>query len=468
MTALAERRSAPDVALSATGSSAIPGIPLRGLLFLFVLLAAAGSALDAAPALAHRAQAIRAANEASGLTQRFDEYRGALQARGLNLGITYTGEVFSNLSGGLQRDTYVLDNFDGTLLLDLERLLGWRGASAWIYVLGNQGGNPSESVGDAQGVSNIETPAAWRWYEAWVEQSLAGDRATLRLGLYDLNSEFDVIPSAQLFTHSSHGIGADFGLSGRNGPSIFPVTSLGLRVALRLAARFSVRGVVADGVPGDPNDLRSSTLMLRSDDGVLWAVEAAWKTYRVRNDAPPNESAVAGSDALLTMKLAWGIWGFTTDVADRAETQPSGAPLMRDGSLGSYVLAERSLYAEPTDATQGLRLFGRAGVADARTNPVDAYLGGGLVYQGPLPTRGADAVGLGVAAARAGSHQRRALQRGGIAMTPWEVALEATYQLQIFDTLSLRHALQYIVNPGFDRDVDDALALSLRVAISLP
>jgi porin len=59
----------------------------------------------------------------------------------------------------------------------------------------------------------------------------------VKIGLYDLNSEFDVIEAAALFLNPSHGIGPDFAQSGRNGPSIFPVTSLAIRGEYRLATR---------------------------------------------------------------------------------------------------------------------------------------------------------------------------------------------------------------------------------------
>ena len=52
--------------------------------------------------------------------------------------------------------------------------------------LGNQGGDPSRHIGDAQIVSNIETFDTWRLYEAWVEQQLFEEKLSLLAGLYDL------------------------------------------------------------------------------------------------------------------------------------------------------------------------------------------------------------------------------------------------------------------------------------------
>src|SRR3546814_8879648 len=68
---------------------------------------------------------------------------------------------------------------------------------------------------------------ALRLYEAWIDQKI-GDAASVRIGLYDLNSEFGALDTAGFFVSSPHGIGTDFAQSGRNGPSIFPATSLEL------------------------------------------------------------------------------------------------------------------------------------------------------------------------------------------------------------------------------------------------
>lgn len=80
-----------------------------------------------------------------------------------------------------------------------------------------------------------------RLYEFWLQQKLFSGRLAVLVGLYDLNFELEVIPSAGLFLHSSFGIGPDFGLSGKNGPSIFPYTALGTRVEYKPLEAFYVR-----------------------------------------------------------------------------------------------------------------------------------------------------------------------------------------------------------------------------------
>ena len=132
---------------------------------------------------------------------------------------------FSDLSGGRQQGTTYLDNVNLQLTLDAQRLMGWPGATVFVYGLGLHGGHPSAFIGDAQGVSNIEASAKWTLEEAWIQQSLLANRFSVLIGRYDLNSEFYRLQSANLFLNSSLGIGPEFSLSGREGPSIFPYTS---------------------------------------------------------------------------------------------------------------------------------------------------------------------------------------------------------------------------------------------------
>jgi carbohydrate-selective porin OprB len=165
----------------------------------------------------------------SSLTQTWDNLQKQLDNRGIQFGIRYDGEIFTNTSGGLRRGTTYLGNLNLQLTLDAQRLVGWPGATVFLYGLGIHGGHPSRFVGDAQGVSNIEAPAKWKIEEGWIQQNLFGNRFSVLFGRYDLNSEFYRLQSAALFLNSSFGIGPEFSESGVEGPSIFPNTSVGVR-----------------------------------------------------------------------------------------------------------------------------------------------------------------------------------------------------------------------------------------------
>ncbi len=98
---------------------------------------------------------------------------------------------------------------------------------------------------------------------------------------------------------------------------------------------------------------------------------------------------------------------------------------------------------------------------------VGAYLGAGLVYTGLLPGRVDDVIGFAVAHARNGSPFLRALEAGGESFERAETALEAIYLLQLGEFVQLEPNVQWIVNPGMDPAVENALVLGLRLRASL-
>ncbi len=366
----------------------------------------------------------------------------------------YTGEVFSNLSGGLRRETEYLDNLDVMFTFDVEQLFGWNGATFFFYGLGNNGGDPGpDNVGAAQGVSNIEAFDTWKLYEAWFEQNLFDDRFALRFGLYDVNSDFDVIETAGLFLNPSHGIGPDYSQSGKNGPSIFPTTSLGARVKVQARDSLYIQAAVLDGVPGDPNNSHGTHIILGREDGLLVATEV---TYQMESQNPGDEPY---------SKLAFGSWFYTKSFDDVQEVDNFEDPVQRTGDHGFYVLAERTLYREVDDPAQGLAVFARFGVADTWINSFGSYTGFGWVYTGLIPGRHKDQVGLALAHGRHGDRFQKGQAEVGIDVDVHETILEFSYRVQLTPWLAVQPDVQLIVNPGSDPSVKDAFVLGTRFEV---
>ncbi|MCP3731041.1 carbohydrate porin [Sphingomonas sp. MG17] len=352
----------------------------------------------------------------------------------ISLELTYTAEVTGNAAGGLQRGARYLDNFDVVLGADLERLTGWTGASLGVYGLYNNGNSISDLVGDAQAVSNIETGTrAVRLYEAWLDQKI-GDKASLRVGLYDLNSEFDALDASSLFVSSPHGIGTDFAQSGRNGPSIFPSTSLAARLQIEPAEGWVVRAAILDGVPNDPNRPAHAVIRLGKDEGALLVGEV--------------QAPLAGGEG----KVLIGHWRYT---AAFELTDGSGA---ERGNSGTYIRAELPLAHQPDGKIDG---FARLGTASGRFNMFDFFASAGLKFTGWIPGRGEDEFGIAVAAAFTAEPYRTLT-----GASPAEVALEATYRTQLTPWLAVQPNLHYIRRPSADPTVADALVLGIRSEIS--
>ena len=380
-------------------------------------------------------------------------YRSRFADHGITFEAVYTGEMFSNVSGGIRQKTVYLDNIDLTLTVDVERLLGWPGARLFLYGLGNRGGNPSEHIGDAQAVSNIEAFDTWKLFEAWFEQSLFDERVSLLVGLYDLNAEFDYIETAQLFLHSSFGIGADFSQSGQNGPSIFPTSSLGARLRLQPSPAWYWQTVVLDGVPGDPTDPNGTQIIFGANDGVLVTTEIAYLR--------------GGQDASVAYgKYALGGWLYTADFDDLIKTDAAGQPARRGGSHGLYGFAEQTVFRETADLNQGLAVFVRLGLADTKVNQFRGYTGGGGVYTGLLPRRPTDRFGLGVAAVHNSGRYQRFRRNAGRPVDGAEVTLELTYRAELTPWFAVQPNFQYVINPSTEPTLANAAVFGLRFEVA--
>lgn len=353
----------------------------------------------------------------------------------------YTADLRSNVAGGIARGVRYLDNVDLQASIDTDRLLGWRGGKIFLYGLYNNGVSFSPSlVGDIQSVSNVETDVrAARLFEAWVQQDI-GRRATVKAGLYNLNSEFDTTVSGGLFLLSSHGIGPDFSQSGRNGPSIFPDTSLVVRGDIRFDDHWLVRAAVLDGVPGDPAHPGRTVIKLSGKDGALLVGEINY---------------LSGGT-----KVALGGWGYTARFDDLWPAGSAGR-----GNAGGYAFIERRLTGAYDATPHGLAGWLRVGLANPRFNPVAGYIGGGLVYTGAFPARPADQIGLSIADAELGDRYRRSQALTGDATGAREVIIEAAYRAVLAPWLSLQPDIQYVARPSGAERLADAVVVGLRVKI---
>lgn len=359
-----------------------------------------------------------------------------------SLEIVYTGDIWSNIRGGVNRGSVYLDNLDVIATIDAERSLGLDGTTIAVSGLYNNRRSFSDRVvGDAQVVSNIDTggSGSLRIFEAWIDHEF-GDGA-IKLGLIDLNSEFDTNETGSLFVNSSHGIGPDFSQIGQTGPSIFPVAGLGARARLRLAPNLLFRLGVFEGVPGNPKSLRHTALRLDRHEGMLVVGEAEYK--------PTDESRFVLGLRRLSQ----------TDGASNLDIEP------REAQFGGYALVEGPV-AKVGSATLGA--FVRFGLADPDAHEIARYIGAGTVLSGTLLGREGHQERLGLAVGKIRRSDRfKSRENGpGTQSERHETVLELTYRIQVTEWLALQPDAQYIINPGHDSKLRNAMTAGLRLELS--
>lgn len=355
----------------------------------------------------------------------------------------YIGESWHQAKGGLATGTRHIDSFELSLAVDGGRLAGIDGLSFFADLLYSNGSAFAETLsGSAQGISAIETRDALRLYEFWIEQDFATRHTTLKLGLFDLSSAFDTIDAASLFLNPSHGMAPTLSQSGENGPSTWPVTSLGLQATVSYR-NCKAKAAVLDAVPGDAARPSRTAILLSSREGAL---------------------AIGELDCTLESgpRLAVGYWRYTADFEDPLTIPPTQR---RASNAGTHVLAASPLLFSRT-GEDGVRLFTRIGTAQSRINAIQTFVGAGAVLYTSIASSLPCEIGMAVAVAHLGQPALQALRFTSPSATPDEYNYEVTVKVAVTETFSLQADVQHIVDPGMDAAIPDGWVVGLRFEIA--
>jgi porin len=263
------------------------------------------------------------------------------------------------------------------------------------------------------------------------------------VGLLDLNAEFDAPVTSAFFIGPPFGIGTDLAQTGENGPAVYPVTSLGIRLAGKAGEAVTWRAAAFDGVPGRVDSNSFQSVNVSGKQGALLIGEL--------------EIGVAGFN-----KLAVGAWSYTAAFT-RIDADASGDHASLKGNRGAYAMLDRQLHRSDTLNLDGML---RVGVADGRFNAVDTYVGAAVVAGSFIAGRPDDAVGLAVAHGRTGRSFKRALAFDGGQPRRSETAVELTYRAPLQRWLAIVPGMQWIVSPGADRNLRNAWVVGARLEMS--
>src|SRR5947209_2831407 len=337
-----------------------------------------------------------------------------------------TFDVFA-VPVGVQSGTALLNKLQVSVTVRGDQL-GFRGWDFHAQIIRFDGQSLSRRMGDIQTADNIEAPRVTRLFEAYVSKLWSDDRSSIavRGGLIDLNSQFDSIDAASLMLNSSHGIAPDLSRSGRNGPSIYPVTAVGSTVTWVQSDQWTFRLGLFDGVAGSPTHPEAFLAeRLRPSDGVLLIGQADWQLNK-------------------NSRIEGGAWGYSA-----GQPGPAGG---RAHDHGAYLS-----YEAPFKLLPHLDFWLRAGVANEQAQTIAGYLGGGLVQRGTFAGRPDDRLALAVAHAIIGPPAREVLM-----LPNAETSVELTYQARISRRFVVQPDVDYVRHPAGTARAPNSLGLGLR------
>jgi porin len=341
-----------------------------------------------------------------------------LGKRGITLSFNYTGEVFYSFRLEPDKVTRYRDETNLRLTLDTEKLGLWKGGEFFINAQGGYGrGINVNADGVTLPISNIDARNFAQISEYGLKQRLWAGAVQFIVGKQDVNAIFCVN------TNGSYLVNPTFALIPTVPMPTFPAPALGATVIAVPWKQLSFGLGFYEGTPrigGSGFDT-----FFDGTRGYFSVLETAWK---------PS----LGEDHRLPGDYRAGFWYHSGSFT---HTRIGGGnPETLHNDYGFYLLMNQTIYKKKgvAEPDTGLGVFLQIGWAPSDRNPVTGYVGTGLQYQGVLPGRTHDTLGLGV------SNTWLADANGDTQLT----SVELFYCVQIFSWLGVQPDIQYFYNTG--------------------
>ncbi|HEY2811387.1 MAG TPA: carbohydrate porin [Rhabdochlamydiaceae bacterium] len=329
------------------------------------------------------------------------------------------------------------------LFIDLQKALGWKGASFGTEFLQFNGQPTNADAGVVQGYNSItgEPPLdRSELYQLWIRQEFFNKKVSIRLGktvpIYHFNNVSKPVPTVDpTVTISS--------VSGLIYTPIFVNTTL---VGAIGGYYNSVYGAVMTVAPikeayvnlgfFDGNLARGKQTGLEGPhfNGYYFSIIEAGYGWATRK---PGIAAIGG----------WHQSGLLK----------SGTQKQR-GTDGFYLFGSQALWIKESQTANHGNISGfyQFGWNNSRTLPMNLFFGMGLSGFALIPKRPNDSFGMGLAWSRLNSHQ---FSRHS------EFMLQGYYQIQIYNSIYFQPVLSYIPNPGAHPNKSNVVAFTGRLTV---
>jgi porin len=403
----------------------------------------------------HEHEFIRVGSDWGGLRTR-------LADKGITFNAQYAAEVWGNATGGETSGTVYSGLMTFQANADLQKLVGWQGASVstrWYWLSGED--ISAEHVGNIFTVSTIAGFPTLRSNELWFQQKFLNNRISIRVGELAGDSEFDLSTYSVVFLNGTFSWSPYLYTNIPNGGPGYPMGAPGVQVVLTPLNWLTYQGAVFQGnVFAQDVNRHGFRWDLNASNGYFSIHELIFRTNQVaRTDSLPGEFKIGGwfdtvpdPNAVSSQPWNYGFY-FVADQMLYRVPKPDSAPAV--GNNGKQTAAARL-----TD--KGLGIFTHIGFAPQDSSLISFYFDGGINYKGLIPTRDNDVLGV----AFAYGHLSNNPQANEGSSTPgYEILLEATYQMELTQWLSLQPDLQYVIHPS-GTDIPNALVLGAQATVS--
>jgi porin len=392
--------------------------------------------------------------------------RSQLAAEGIKPQVLFITDPFVNAVGGKRRCFSEYDLLALDLLLDTDKLFGWPGGGFHIGFANNSGTSLSQKyVGNNFPVQLADVADANpRLTYLSYTQSLFDDRLSVRFGRLTINSVYGEEFAGSQYFKAFTSVAFDLVPLGifLNAPGAFgyPLTTWGARIKFEPVESFYV---MAGCYNGDPEvkvgDRHGVDFTWRGPPFIIGEIG-------YRRNYGPDATGLPGN-----LKIGAYFNGGSAEVfGSGLAGQPAETGQAR---YGFYLLGDQALvrWGEPVEKRHLGAFAAFVCAPDPRVSQAPYFFDAGLVAYGFLPSRPRDFVGFGLAYGSYSGDLRRAeevqaLIDPGVGVQSWEMTLEWTYGCTVRPGLLVQPSLQYLVNPGGNKTVPNALAVGVNIVFN--
>jgi porin len=390
---------------------------------------------------------------------------------GIEFSGTYTTDLAGNPVGGMEQGFTYTDNIAFGAKLDLEKLVGWHGATFTIAATDRNGTSLSQNyIGNQFTVQQIFGGQTIILTGLHLTQRLLDDKMEIKVGRFSAGDDFASSPLYWLYMNN--GIdGNPQALPVNASFSAYPWASWAARVRFEPSPDWNAMfGLYQVSNKTFNRYLHGVNFSFEPTDGVMFLGQVGWTpeffrrpVKRVETEREENEELSEAEENMhgLPGHYWFGAYYSTWEYAQFGSTQSAA------NAYGFYWHADQKVYEEAPGSDQGLTLW-TAFVLSPQENiaKIPFQWNCGVAYQGIVPQRNEDIAMFGLAYGSFSDDYGNAGNAYNGEPVSYEMALEWGYRIQFNRFLYAQPNIQYIVQPGGTGSIPDAFVLGLQIGVT--
>ncbi len=381
------------------------------------------------------------------LTQDWAGYRTKLASLGITSIHSYTAQFMGNPSGGQSQGFTYAGTLEALITWDLHKLLGIPGFSFNVGAAYSSGQNLSEKyVGNEFTVqSSFTGRGSISLQQMYLQQQFFDGALTIAVGRLAPASTFAALPVFNNYINGGiNAVPGSLGINDLTFTASPPGVEWGAQAIYNLTPTIQVAAGIYNTNPyaAAGNDNGVNFAFQQGNTGVLTVAQVSYLHNQAQGDIGlPGE---------------YMIGGFYDSNNFSSLSSPDGTV---SGSYSLYAMFQQMVYREGDSSSQkGLTMWGEAAVSpEPSVSSMPYFLGGGLSYQGLIPSRGKDIASLGVIYGSFSAY---------IPQTSGETVIETNYRITLKPWLTVTPDLQYVMKPSGSSNVRNAVVLGAQLTVT--